>query len=86
MYTFPNSAPTSGGTVQLELFPSSSSGHNPNSGITPISQDTPVQNTTHECFGGTFQLGRLMNATLTNSGTGQSISNAWVMIEIFQES
>lgn len=79
-YTFPNSAPTAGGQVQVTLIPSSSTGHAASSGIQVFFGELAIQNTTRLVYCGIFQLARYMTGQIINNATGQTITNASLLI------
>jgi hypothetical protein len=86
VYTFPNSAPTAGGTVSVTCYPSWTAGSAPTVDIPTLFADVAVQNQTSKVFVGTIRTGRYMTGTITNSATGQTITNASLLYVLVKRS
>lgn len=85
VYTFPNAAPTAGGTIQVKCYPSWDLTNGANAAATnaPILYaDVAVQNATHQVYIGTIRVSRFMTGVIINSATGQTITNAALLYQL----
>ena len=85
VYTFPNAAPTAGGTIAVRCYPSWDLTNGADAAATnaPILYaDLAVQNTTHQVYIGTIRCSRFMTGSIFNSATGQTITNAALLYQL----